>query len=58
MTRNGFKLKERRFRLDVRRKFFTMWMVKHWYRLPNEAVGAPSLEALKARLDGAQGSLI
>ena len=35
-----------------------MWMVKHWYRLPNEAVGAPSLEALKARLDRALGSLI
>jgi len=26
-------------------------------RLPGEAVGAPSLEALRARLDGALGSL-
>jgi len=30
----------------------------HWHRLPREAVDAPSLEAFKARLDGALGSLI
>ena len=33
-------------------------MVKHWNRLPKEAVDAPSLEALKARLDVALGSLV
>jgi len=32
-------------------------VVRHWHRLPREAVGAPSLEVLKARLDGALGSL-
>jgi len=31
--------------------------VRPWHRLPREAVGAPSLEALKARLDGALGRL-
>jgi len=31
--------------------------VRCWHRLPREAVGAPSLEAPKAGLDGAQGSL-
>ncbi|KFV93005.1 hypothetical protein N327_06581, partial [Fulmarus glacialis] len=55
---NGFKLKEGRFRLDIRKKFFTMRVVKHWHRLPREAVDAPSLETLKVRLDGALSHLI
>ena len=33
-------------------------MVKHWNRLPKEVVDAPSLEAFKARLDVALGSLV
>ncbi|KFQ94179.1 hypothetical protein Y956_04509, partial [Nipponia nippon] len=55
---DGFKLKEGRFRLDIRKKFFTMRVVKHWNRLPREAVDAPSLETFKARLDGALSNLI
>ena len=54
---NGYKLRHGRFRLDIRRKFFTQRMLTHWNRLPKEAVDAPSLEALKARLDVALGSL-
>ncbi|KFQ36556.1 hypothetical protein N332_10783, partial [Mesitornis unicolor] len=54
---NGFKLKEGRFRLDIRKKFFTLRVVRHWHRLPSEAVDAPSLEVFKARLDGALSSL-
>jgi len=56
-TGNSFKLKDDRFRLDIRRKFFTMRVVKHWNSRPREAVDAPSLEVLKARLDGALSNL-
>ncbi|KFQ39138.1 hypothetical protein N332_12396, partial [Mesitornis unicolor] len=55
---NGFKLKEGRFRLDIRRKFFTVRVMRHWHRLPREAVDAPSLAVFKARLDGALSSLV
>ena len=53
-----FKLKEGRFRLDITKKFFPVRLVRHWNRLPREAVEAPSLEVFKARLDGALGNLV
>jgi len=55
---NGCKLREGRFRLDIRKKFFTIRMVKHWNKLPREVVEAPSLETFKARLNGALSNLI
>jgi len=42
----------------VRKKFFTMRVVRPWHRLPREAVAAPSLAAFKARLDGALSNLV
>jgi len=55
---NGCKLKEGRFRLDIRKKFFTMRVVKHWNRLAREAAAAPSLAVFKARLDGVLSNLV
>jgi len=55
---NGFKLKKGRFRLDIRKKSFTLRMVRHWNRLPRDVVDAPSPETFKARLDQALGNLM
>jgi len=51
-------MKEDRFRLGRRKKFFTMRVVRHWHRSPREVVDAPSLEMFKARLDGALSNLV
>ena len=53
-----FKLKEGRIRLDLRKKFIMMRVMKHWPRLPRRVVDAPSLETFKARLDGALSNLV
>ncbi|KFQ57983.1 hypothetical protein N334_10752, partial [Pelecanus crispus] len=55
---NGFKLKEGRFRPDIRKKFFMMRVVKHWNRLSGEVVDTPFLETLKVRLAGALSNLL
>ena len=58
IRRNGFKVREGRFRLDIRKKSFTVRVVRHWNRLPSEVVGAQSLETFQVRLDKALGNLI
>ncbi|KAK4816979.1 hypothetical protein QYF61_025899 [Mycteria americana] len=43
---NSFKLKEGRFTLNIRKKSFTMRVVKHLTRLPREVVDAPKRQKM------------
>ena len=58
MRGNGYKLKCRRFQLNMRGHSFSVRVTEHWNRLPREVMESPSLEIFKTHLDVIQCNML
>jgi len=58
MRGNDLKLHMEKFRLDIRKSFFSEEVFERWNMLPREVVDSPSLEVFMQHVDVAPRDMV